>query len=55
VEIIVKEQNCMRLSGFIEEIYTVAFGLMKPCSLKVISKGLEETIMKTKAVGLLAY
>lgn len=45
----------MRLSGFIEEIYTVAFGLTKPCSLKVISKGLEETIMKTEAVGLLAY
>jgi hypothetical protein len=47
VEIIVKEQNCMRLSGFIEEIYTVAFGFMIPWSLKVINKDLEETITKT--------
>jgi hypothetical protein len=45
VEIIVNEQNSMRLGGFSEEIYTVAFGFMIPCSLKVTGKGLEETIV----------
>lgn len=55
MERIVNEQNYIRLGGFIEEIYTVAFGFMIPCSLKVISKGLEETIMKTEAVSLLAH
>lgn len=39
MEIIVNEQNSMTLGGFIEEIYTVVFGFMIPCSLKVISKG----------------
>jgi hypothetical protein len=45
----------MRFGSFIEETYTVALGLMIPCSPKVISKGLEETIMKTEAVCLLAH
>jgi len=43
----------MRHGGFIEEIYTVDFGFMIPCGMRVISKGLEETIMKTEAVCLL--
>lgn len=55
MEITVNEQNCMRLGGFIQEIYIVAFGFMIPCSLKFISKGFEETITKTGAVCLLAH
>lgn len=38
VEIIANEQNCMRLCGFDEKIYTVAFGFMITCSLKVWRK-----------------